>query len=390
MKKEIESKKNVLVIFGGKSVEHDVSIITGIQTINNLNKQKYNIFPIYINKDGLFLYSSDFSSIKPFVENKITTKNSFLVNFSIDGFLCIKKGKKYKKFKEVDFAYLATHGGYGENGSLQGFLDMCNIPYSSSGTLGSSVGMNKVITKNVLDFLGIKNTKYKILSNNELKLGQQYINKKVEELKYPLIVKPCALGSSIGVNFVKNKQALKNAISFAFLFDNFVLVEEAVENLREVNIAVMGNSIKCECSDIEEVFKTNDLLSFENKYLENNSSKGMESTKRVLPANLTTDIEDIIKDYARKLFKAINCKGIVRIDFLIDSKTNEVFLNEINTIPGSMANYLWKTKKYSFSELLDKLLAYSLEEKKESNNKIKNFSSNILEKFNNNSFKLSK
>ena len=365
-------KKNVVVIFGGRSVEHDISIITGVQVLNSLDKTKYNVFPIYITKDGKFYYSNDFFNIKTFSTKKnFLTKNCSKLNFfCFDKTITIKKGL-IKKIYKIDFAFLATHGESGENGALQGFFDIIGLPYSSCGVLQSAVGMNKFLTKAFLmaenipcveGFCVCKKDKLESLSN----------------IEYPVIVKPCSLGSSVGITFCNNKKQLKDALSFAFLFDNMVLIEKAIKNLQEVNVAVIGNEISQEVSDIEEVLKTDKILSFENKYISDTKSKGIENTKRILPAQISKEMKQKVENLALDTFKKLQCSGIIRFDFLIDKDNNKVYLNEFNTIPGSLANYLWKTKKYNFKIILDKLYSYSIESFENKNKLVKNFSSSVL------------
>ena len=384
MKKEI--KKNLIVLFGGKSVEHDISIITGVQALNAINKNKYNVLPIYINKNGEFLYSNSFFDIKTFSNNNLSNVKFKKVIIATDSHLYFYKGKKLKQWLKIDFAFLATHGGMGENGELQGFLDVCNIPYSSSDVSASAIGMNKVETKQILNNQKIPIVNYLVLNQNEFKKNIENIKEKLKDIGYPVIVKPANLGSSIGITFCKNFTSVKNAISFAFLFDKTVLIEKAVANLREFNISIIGNEIKCELSDIEEVIIKKDILSFENKYLNKEScSKGMENTCRKFPAELQPEIEKEIKEIANKVYYLLGCKGIVRFDFLVDDKTKQVFFNEANTIPGSLSNYLWIKKGYSFEKLLDKAIDYCLESKKNKDSKVLNFSSNVLKQFKNSS-----
>ena len=386
------SKINVIVVFGGRSVEHDISIITGVQVLNNLDLNKYNVFPIYISKKNQFFYSTNFFKIKTFSDNNfLQEKHCFNVSFNGNS-LYRKRGVFNKKIASIDFAFLATHGGMVENGGLQGFFDILNIPYSSCGVVQSAVGMNKYLTKCYLQSKSLPYVNGIILQDSKkpdygliYKLNFPLKLDKESNLKLPLVVKPCSLGSSIGISFCKTKTQVKNAISFAKLFDNSIIVEEAINNLKEVNIAVVGNEYNCEFSDIEEVIKTDDILSFENKYLTNSVGKGMENTKRVLPANIDKELKIKIENIATEIYVGLKCKGIIRFDFLIDTKTNEVYLNEFNTIPGSLANYLWQTKGYNFKTLLNKIYDYCIQSYNKENEKLKNFSSSVLENVNKNS-----
>lgn len=384
--RKIEEKRNVIVLFGGKSVEHDISIITGVQTLNAINKRKNNIIPIYITKNGEFLSSEAFFNIKTFSNNNLNKINYKKVILTNDSYLYFYKGKKLKQWSKVDFAFLATHGGLGENGELQGFLDVCNIAYSSSNVLSSSIGMNKLVAKQILSSQQINQANYFAVNQKDFNKNTKIISQKVKEMGFPIIVKPASLGSSIGISFCKTLKNVKNAISFAFLFDKTVIVEKAVENLREFNISAIGNEFECELSDIEEVLIKKDILSFENKYLnKESSSKGMENTTRNFPAEINYELEKTIKDVANKVYFLLNCKGVVRFDFLVNDKTQEVYFNEVNTIPGSLSNYLWTKKGYNFERLLDKIMDYCLESKKNKESKVSNFSSNVLKQFKNSS-----
>jgi len=380
-----DKKQVVAVIFGGKSVEHDISIITGVQVLNNLDKNKFEILPLYISKQNEWFFDEKFFDIKTFSENDFLLKSK-KVCLGQDKNLSFVKGKKQKLFKQIEFAFLALHGNLGENGSVQGLLELCNVPYSSPNVFGSAVCMNKLVTKYVCKSLDIKVVNFKEV------LERDYINdfdfeKHFSGLNFPVIVKPNNLGSSVGISFCENENQLKNALSFAFLFDKEIIVEEAVPNLRELNLAILGNRFECEMLNIEEVKVEKDFLTFENKYY--GEKKGMENQKRIIPAVIDENIKKTILDYGEKIFLSLGLKGCVRIDFLLDDSTQEVYLNEINTIPGSMANYLFK-EKYSFSNLLEKMMSYSLIENNIDNKKIYKFSSSVLEKFceKNNSNKL--
>lgn len=375
-----KSKQTVAVIFGGVSVEHDISIITGVQTLNALNKNKYNVVPIYISKDNVWYTGEQLFDIRYFAKNSF--KNELRKVFLMGKQLCTFNFNFKKVVCTLSFVYLALHGGMGENGNIQGYLDINGLPYSSCGNVGSGICMDKYLTKLLCKSQNIEVVNGVLLKEQDKTLEFSEIIKKLKNLQFPLIVKPNKLGSSIGVNFCKTNEQLKNAISFAFMFDTEVLIEQAIENLQEFNIAVMGNSQDCELSDIEKVNKTNDFLTFENKYMSSNTSgKGMEGADREVPAKIEKEISDKICDYAIKIYKLLNLKGIVRIDFLYDDDSNKIYLNEVNTIPGSLSNYLWKTKKYNFNNILEKLKQYALYQFEVDNKKVKNFSSSVLSTF---------
>ncbi len=367
-------KQNIAVIFGGISVEHDISIITGVQTINALKKNMQNIIPIYITRSGEWVTGEklwDLSTYSNFKVSGISRLSLVCGGVKKDGFL---GGKTIK----IDFVYLALHGSFGENGGVQGLLDIYKIPYSSCGVLGSSVGMDKYLTKLLCKSQKIPVVAGVLLREEDKTRDFTEIHKKVSKLSFPLVVKPNSLGSSIGVSFCKTQKELKDAISFAFMFDTEVLIEKAVENLVEYNIAVVGNRFSCEVSNIEQVSPDNSILSFEGKYMSQNGAKGMESLSRIVPAKLDATIQKEIEDVAKKLYKLLYLKGVVRLDFLCDTKTGKIYFNEINTIPGSLANYLFKNHNYNFGALLEKMKDYALMENEILSQKLRRFSSTVL------------
>ena len=371
-------KQNVVVLFGGVSVEHDISIITGSQVLANLDRKKNNIIPIYISKDGRFLTDENFWDVTYFAKEQNFSK-ARQVFFASEGNLFYTKGKKAKLLCKVDFAYVALHGGMGESGSVQGLLDCVGIKYSCCDNFSSSVCMNKFCTKILAKEQKIPVAKGILLSYEDKNISASCLMEKIEGLNYPIVVKPNNLGSSIGITFCKDEEMLHGAVTFAFLFDTEVLCEEAICNLRELNIACLGAGKMCECSLVEEVTPNEDFLTFENKYL--GGGKAMESQKRIVPASVSKKILNRIEIYARRMFCAVKMKGCVRMDFLMDEKTETIYLNEVNPIPGSLANYLWENKGYTFQNLLEKMKDYAEIDYEEKGKKITQFSSSVLQNF---------
>ncbi len=366
-------KQTIAVIFGGISVEHDISIITGVQTLNALKSGQYKIVPIYITKSGEWLTGKKLWEIKNY--SNFNKNNLHKVFPTLKG---IKINQFFNKKITIDFAFLALHGSFGENGCVQGLLDVCNIPYSSCGVLGSSICTNKYLTKNLCKLQGVPTVLSILLKENDKSADFKLIEKKVSHLKFPLIVKPNSLGSSIGVTFCENKKELKDAIDFAFMFDFEVLVESAVQNLVEYNIALVGNAFSCEVSNIEQVVPDHAILSFEGKYMSQGGAKGMSGTPRVVPAKIDISLQTKIEKMAIKIYKLLNLRGIVRLDFLFDTKGQKLYFNEVNTIPGSLANYLFGNCNYDFLTLLEKAKDYSLSEKEFLSHKLTRFSSTVL------------
>ena len=376
-----KNKKNAIVVFGGKSVEHDISIITGVQVLHALDSARFNIIPLYIDKESKWLTSEDYFDISCFSSGKMT--EGLEVTISIKDKALYKVAKNKTKYLcRIDFAFLALHGGCGENGAFQGLLDVAGIPYSSAGVLGSASSMDKLATKELCYYLDIPTPRFVPLFVDDKNKPFSKILEKTSKLSFPLIVKPASLGSSIGITFCKNKNALKEAISFAFMFDDVVLVEEVIKNLQELNMSFLGNRTFVENSAVEEVTSKQNFLTFENKYLGSSGGKGMESLDRKENVIVDSSIIEQMENYGKKLFKYMGLKGCARIDYLLDSKTNKLYVNELNSIPGSMANYLWKGK-YSFKALLNKMYDYAMDEYVQKEKNIKYFSSSVLSQFSN-------
>lgn len=364
---------NVAVFFGGDSVEHEVSIISAVQAMTHLNRDKYNVIPIYLAKNGVMYTSNAMFEINSFRNMKELLAKSRAVNIFNNGQSVILKTDKKNDFSgrkpiKLDVALPIVHGTNCEDGSLQGYFETLRLPYAGCDVLASSVGMDKAIFKSVLRTAGIPVLDCIRFSARDFTEFSNTILHRIETaIGYPLIVKPVNLGSSIGISKVSSADDLKSAIDNAFMYSDSVLVEKAIKNLREINCSVLGDENECVASPCEEPFGSDEILSYEDKYTNSSKTKGMASLKRKIPADIPEDLTQSIKEFACRTFKAIGGHGVVRIDFLMDNQSKEVFVNEINTIPGSLAFYLWEVGGMKYTELLDKLisLAFSRQRKKE-------------------------
>ncbi|MBQ8131398.1 MAG: D-alanine--D-alanine ligase [Bacilli bacterium] len=397
-------KIKVGVIFGGETVEHEVSIISAIQAMNKMDQEKYEIIPIYITKNrewytGEILKDietyQDFSLIKKYCAN--------VVLYYRDGsYVLQKKNGLFKKIvKDIDIAFPVVHGTNVEDGVLQGYLQSIGIPFVGGNVYASVVGQDKAFMKDVWSNADIPMTKYVWFYDVDYKNDREEVLKRVSKLKFPLIVKPACTGSSVGISVCENEEKLLEGIDDAIQYDSKIVVEEVVENLKEVNIAVMGNYENQKVSEIEEVLSSNKFLTFTDKYIgggkgklskvkgaasvKQAGSKGMASTNRKLPAELDEDVRKQVEEIAVKAFKALGSAGNSRIDFLIDEKTNKVYINEINSIPGSLAFYLWEAKGMDFADLLDNMIQIGIKDYKKRMSKTHSFDSNILQGFAQNS-----
>ena len=344
------------VIFGGMSTEHDVSIVSGSSVLKNLNKEKYDITPIYINQNGeWFLYTKNLNEIEiPEVGEQPTELESISNPFEI--------------LKKVDVVFPVLHGLYGEDGTIQGIFELLKIPYVGCRVLGSSLCMDKAYTKVVLDKAKINQAKYAYVRkfdekyiyvddefNESIMEIDEVCEKVIEKCGLPVFVKPSNSGSSVGINKAKDKEQLKEAIEYASKFDKKIVIEENI-NAREVECAVIGNEV-VEASCVGEILPAEDFYSFDAKY------KNAES-RVVIPANISEEISEEIRKTAVKAFKAVDGKGLSRVDFFIEKDTNKIYLNEINTMPGfttiSMYPQLWNNCGKPYSELLDELINNAL------------------------------
>lgn len=377
------------VFFGGKSVEHEVSIISALQVVENLDKEKYNIIPIYISKDNKF-YSSEFlSDINRYKDLDEIVRLSDEVYFTHEnGSLLVNKkdGLLKKVLFKIDIVFPVVHGLNVEDGTLEGFLEMYNIPYVGCDVCSSAVGMNKIIFKKVLESSNIPVVEYDTLNISEFEQDSKKAFEKIKDkLSLPIIVKPANLGSSVGIEIIKDEKEFVPKMQQVFEFCENVLIERCITNLREINCSVVGDFSSQEVSVLEEPIKEDEILSYKDKYLGNGKggklskmggkSSGMASLTRKIPAQLDKDQEDEIYNLAKNTFKLLNCEGISRIDFIIDGDNNKIYVNEINTIPGSLSFYLWEPKGVKFSELLNKAIRIAIK-RQERRNKI-TYSTNV-------------
>ena len=393
------------VIFGGESAEHEVSIISAIQAINKMNEEKYDIIPIYITKDRQWYTGAMLKDIDSYQDLSLIKKyatNVVLVEKNNRFILQKKKGLFKREVAEIDIAFPIVHGTNVEDGILQGYLQTIGIPFVGPNTYAGVVGQDKVFMKAIFEKEDLPLSKYVWFYDSEYKTDKDEVLKKISKLKYPLIVKPATTGSSIGISYAEDEAKLCEAIDDAINYDTKILVEEVVENLKEVNISVLGNYEHQKLSVIEEVNGHNKFLTYEDKYIGGGKtkakfgvksvpsckgSKGMLSASRKIPADLSDKLKEEVETVARKAFKALGSSGCCRIDFLIDSKKNKVYVNEINSIPGSLAFYLWEPLGKDYTELLDDMINIGIKDYKKRSSKTYTFDTNILQGFANNSLK---
>lgn len=383
-------KIKIGVIYGGETVEHEVSVISALQAMNNLNEDKYDIVPIYISKDRIWYTGHMLRDIEFYKEFEDEKKYATKV-------MLYKKGKTFllqrttglfrKDIIDLDVILPVVHGNNVEDGSLAGLLDSIGIPYVGSHVLGGALGQDKVVMKQVMESVNLPIVPYTWFYDSEYLDNKENILKEIKKIGYPVIVKPATLGSSIGIEVAKNEKDIESKIEDAMEYDTKIVVEKVIENLTEVNASVLGNYEYQKVSPLEEVMGEDEILSFADKYLGNakskgTASKGMASTSRIVPARISEKLTKEIQDTAKQVFKVLNLSGVCRVDFLIDNKENKFYVNEPNTCPGSLSFYLWKEAGMKYSELLDEMVSIAIKEYKHKNQKTMSFKSSIFDGFN--------
>ena len=381
-------KTTVAFIFGCRSVEHEVSIISAVQAMRAANREKYDIVPIYVSKNGEMYTSPLMFEIEPFRDMKSLIEKSEKVTLIRRGkdvvMHSLAVGGLFKKKKEdkiINVAFPVVHGTNCEDGTLQGYLEFLGLPYVGCDVLSSAIGMDKAVFKSVLKDAGLPVLPCITFKAREYTADRDAVIEKCEkEFGYPVIVKPVNLGSSVGISKASDKNALIDAIDLAVSFADTVLVEHAVSAIREINCSVVGDPDECEASVCEEPFMNDEILSYEDKYTSNSKggSKGMASLQRKIPADISKEKSEEIRELAKKIFKAMGASGVCRIDFIIDTETDKVYANEANTIPGSLSFYLWEATGMKYSELIDKLISLAFRRNRNRENLTFTIDTNIL------------
>lgn len=360
-------KRNIAVFFGGRSAEHDVSIITGHTPIieSLLSTGLFEVWPIYITKKGDWYSTQKMNDLAYFKQSdleSILAKEKKVQILFDNGLNLIWSGLVDKKVK-IDVAFTAMHGTYGEDGSLMGLLRMADVPFIGCDLSASAVAMDKVLTKQVISVEGVPVVPYVWFTKNDWEKNKQELKDKISKLSYPLFIKPVHLGSSIGISKVKQLPDLENAIEVALHYDEKVLVEEGVPNLIEVTLPIMGND-DLQLAAIERPLNNTEFFDFNDKYMSSGGKKGdggVNNQYSEIPAKIEESLLKEVADLGRRTYKTLGCTGIARVDFLIDSITKKVYVNEVNTLPGSLYAHNWKKVGVSGVELVTKLVALAEE-----------------------------
>ncbi len=387
--------KTIAVIFGGRSTEHDVSIVTAISSIIKpleLSK-KYRVEAVYIAKDGAWFWDDKLKDIRLYSEGKIEdfTHKANPVSVQFDGGMTLIKSSGIagrKTSRRIDVAFPAMHGTYGEDGSLMGLLEMAGVPYVGCGVAAGAVAMDKVLSKQVAISQGIPSNKWMWFMTRELSQDPKAVLERIKPLKYPLFVKPAHIGSSIGITRVTEQKELMNALEVAAHYDDKALVEEAVPNLIEVTLPVMGNEDPVPAYLEQPLLQSEDFFDFETKYMgggkkmgaKTGGQKGAQGYSKI-PADLPGKLYKKAEQVGLDVYRALECSGTARVDMLIDSKKNAVYFNEVNPLPGSLYAHNWRQKGVSNVELVTRLVHYA-ESRFEARQRLQtSFGTNFLKQF---------
>ncbi len=349
----MSEKTKVGVIFGGRSGEHEVSLKSARSVMDALDKNKYEIIPIGIKKDGKWICGDN--PLEELTNNEKSGKNYEVTLFPQPG-KGLWKFDPVEKLTELDVIFPVLHGPYGEDGTLQGFLEMADIAYVGSGVAGSALGMDKILMKKIFLYEGMKISNFVGVNRRKWERdNSKYLQQINAELNYPLFVKPANLGSSVGISKVKSELELEEAVDIAFGYDSKVVVEENLDG-KEIEVSVLGNETP-RTSICGEIIPSKEFYDYEAKYLDDNS-------ELIIPANITDKLSDETRDIAARAFRALDAKGLARIDFFVNPKTENIYINEINTMPGfteiSMYPKLWEDTGISYKELLTEVIELSL------------------------------
>ena len=381
-------KTNVGVFFGGRSVEHEISVLSALQAINAFDKEKYEVIPIYISKEGKWFTGPELLDVENYKDMKALEKKTeevFMKPVYGDYNLYKVKSGMFTKGNPVAVELHAVvpvvHGTNCEDGIFEGVLETIGIPFAGCNTLSSAVGMDKIMMKMILQSEGIPVVDFVWTTDKAWGHDRDNVIKKVEDkLSYPVIVKPANLGSSVGIGRADDREQLIRKINEAEKFSDRIIIEKCVEKLQEINCSVLGDSEECRASILEEPIKSGEILSYTDKYMGGSKTegRGMAASDKRIPADLPEDVTEKIREMAKDTFQALSCHGVSRIDVMIDQATNDIYVNEINTIPGSLSYYLWEASGISFKELMDRLVKLAYKRKREIDRKTFSYDTNIF------------
>ena len=378
-------KTNIGVFFGGCSTEHEISVISASQAMSAIDRTVYDVTPIYITKQGEY-YTGDalfevanYRNIPSLLKK---CKQVYLrpVKGDYNVYLTKKPLFGSNVATKLDVAIPVLHGSYGEDGTFEGVLDAMGIPYAGCNVLASANGMDKITMKMILQACDVPVVDYVWFTDGQWRADKESLIEKIEsKLGYPVIIKPSNLGSSVGIGRAINRETLIERINEAERYSARIIVEHMVENLHEVNCSVLGDCDEYETSVCEEPIKSGEILSYEDKYMGGTKgAKGMQASQKRIPADLPDEVSTRIRFLAGETFRVLSCHGVSRVDVIMDADNGEIYVNEINTIPGSLSFYLWEATGLSFDKLMDRLVKLALKRQRQNNTKTLSYDQNIF------------
>ena len=379
-------KTNIGVFFGGCSTEHEISVISASQAMSAIDRSVYDVTPIYITKQGKFYTGEallDVANYRNTTSLLEKCKEVYMRPVKGDFNLYLMKKPLFGSniATKLDVAIPVLHGSYGEDGTFEGILDAMGIPYAGCNVLASANGMDKITMKMILQACGVPVVDYVWFTDGQWRANKDAMIQNIEsKLGYPVIIKPANLGSSVGIGRATNRETLIERINDAERYSSRIIVEHMVENLHEVNCSVLGDCDEYETSVCEEPIKSGEILSYEDKYMGGTKgAKGMQASQKRIPADLPEEISNRIRFLAGETFRVLSCHGVSRVDVIMDADNGEIYVNEINTIPGSLSFYLWEPLGVSYPELLDRMIALGLKRNREQSEISYAFDTNVLE-----------
>ncbi|MDE6345310.1 MAG: D-alanine--D-alanine ligase [Muribaculaceae bacterium] len=378
-------KTNIGVFFGGRSTEHEISVISASQAMHAINREKYDVTPIYITKDGKWYTGQELFEVKNYrhIPELLAKCEEVYMRPVYDDYNLYRKKKPLfgsDVLTKLDVVIPVLHGSNGEDGIFEGVLETVGIPYAGCNTLSSANGMDKITMKMILQANDVPVVDYVWFTDKQWYSQKDALIKKIEDkIGYPVIVKPANLGSSVGIGRADNREELIAKIEDAEKYSTRLIVEDLVENLQEINCSVLGDCDEYQMSVLEEPIKSGEILSYEDKYMGGTKgAKGMQASQKRIPAELPDSETAKIKFLAGETFRVLSCHGVSRVDVIVDAKTREIYVNEINTIPGSLSFYLWEATGISFDKLMDRLVSLALKRKREQKLKTVSYDQNIF------------
>ena len=371
-------KLSIGVIFGGRSLEHDLSVLTAIQAMDNIDKERYEVVPIYITKDLTFYSGGMLRYIDSYKDFRLIDRYATKVNLiNKNGkFVLQTTGLIKRVYKEIHLAFPMVHGKYTEDGSIIGYLETLGIPVVGSDIYSSSLCQDKIFTKEILNGNDIPVVDYVYFSDIEYKLDKEEIFKKIDKLSYPLIIKPARLGSGIGIEIVNRKEELESSIEKAMKNDERVLVEEYIADRREFNMAVLLSKGKLIGSVIEEIIK-DDPCNYYDKYRKDNED---DTFKRIFPADISKALTEEIEKTSKNAYKVLALSGVARVDYVYDTKKKKLYVNEVNTIPNFFSHHLFDDKNIDYRELLGIMIKEAIDKIHKENDMVKDIEDDLFKK----------